>query len=304
MKFLPFYKEKLGCNNEDEVFDYLIKNLKPSILLWSYFVNWAKVFENTRKIEIGLNNLNYLIGKNDFDKEFKFLVKEHPDVVKVIPSLIVRDGGNSGKFNILVDYKNKKFVYENYDFTKKDVTDEDIEKYLTFAKQSGLKDLITSQKIKNLVDYVIGVEAGLDSNGRKNRSGHSMEDIVEFFIADLCKQKGFKYLKEATAEKIKREWGFDVPVDKSSRRYDYVVNTDKELLIFETNFYGGGGSKLKSTAGEYRSLFDVLNGKYKFIWITDGMGWISVSKPLREVFNHNDYVVNLDMIENGVLEAI
>src|SRR3989344_5322995 len=121
MKFLPFYKEKLGCNNEDEVFDYLIKNLKPSILLWSYFVNWAKVCENTRKIEIGLNNLNYLIGKNDFDKEFKFLVKEHPDVVKVIPSLIVRDGGNSGKFNILVDYKNKKFVYENYDFTKKDV---------------------------------------------------------------------------------------------------------------------------------------------------------------------------------------
>ena len=131
-----------------------------------------------------------------------------------------------------------------------------------------------------------------------------MENIVEFFIADICKQKDYKYLKEATAATIKQGWGFDVPVDKSSRRYDYVVNTGKELFIFETNFYSGGGSKLKSTAGEYRNLFDVLGGKYKFIWITDGMGWRSTAKPLRETFNHNGYVISLDMIENGVLESV
>jgi type II restriction enzyme len=304
MKDLDFYRNTLNCNSNDEVFDCLIKNIKPSILLWSYFVNWDKVFENTKKIELALNNLNYLVGKENFDDEFRFLVKQNPEAIKAIPALVVRDGGNSSNFKILVDYKHKKFVYEDYDFSKENPTDEDVEKYLKFVKESGLKDLIISQKIKNLVDYMIGVEAGLDSNGRKNRSGHYMEDIVEFFISDLCKRNGFEYLKEATAEKIKLQWGYDVPVDKSSRRYDFVVKNGKELFLFETNFYGGGGSKLKSTAGEYRNLFDVLDGKYKFIWITDGNGWKTTQRPLRETFNHNDYLLTLDMIEKGALDFI
>lgn len=304
MKFIDFYKNELGCKNKDEVFDYLIKNLKPSNMLWTYFVNWEKVFTNTKKIEVALNNFNYLIGKKDFDKEFKFLVRQNPEIIKIIPALVVRDGKNTNKFKILVDYKKKKLVYEDYDFSKDSISENDIKKYLLFIKETGLKDLIMSQKIKNLVDYMIGVEAGLDSNGRKNRSGHSMENIVGFFIDDICKAKGFEYLKEATAKKIKNNWGFDIPVDKSSRRYDYVVNTGKDIIIFETNFYGRGGSKLKSTAGEYRDLFNILNGKYKFIWITDGQGWVNTSRPLRETFDHNDYIINLDMIERGILNSI
>ncbi len=304
MKYLDFYSKILNCNTEDDVFKYFINNLKPSILLWSYFVNWDKVIKNTKKIEIALNSLNYLIGKEDFDKEFKHLVKENPSVIKAIPSLIVRDGSNSLRFKILIDYKHKKFVYEDYDFTVTKPTGKDIEKYLYFIKESGLKDLIVSKKIKNLVDYMIGVEAGLDSNGRKNRSGHSMENIVEFFIKDLCDRKNLEYIKEADAGKIKDKWNIDVPVDKSSRRYDFVINNGRELIIFETNFYGGGGSKLKSTAGEYRNLYDVLDGKYKFIWITDGYGWKTTERPLRETFDHNEYVFNLDMVEKGILDYI
>lgn len=151
---------------------------------------------------------------------------------------------------------------------------------------------------------MIGVEAGLDSDGRKNRGGHAMEDIVEAFIADLCNKKKYRYLKEANSEKIKQEFGYDVPVDKSSRRYDFVIDNGKELYIVETNFYGGGGSKLKSTAGEYRNLFDVLSGKYKFIWITDGHGWKTTARPLRETFDHNDYLFNLTMLEKGILEFL
>jgi len=303
MKNLNFYSNALNCQNEDDIFDCMLSNLKPSIMLWSYFVNWEKVFKNTKKIEIALNNLNYLIGKKDFDKEFRFLMEQNPEVVKALPALVVRDGKGNSKFKILVDYKKKKFVYEDYDFSKDKPTSEDVERYLTFVKETGLKDLIVSQKIKNLVDYMIGVEAGLDSNGRKNRGGHSMENIVEFFIQDVCQKKGYRYLKEATAENIKAEWKYDVPVDKSSRRYDFVVDSGKELYIFETNFYGGGGSKLKSTAGEYRNLFDVLNGKYKFIWITDGYGWKTTSRPLRETFDHNDYLFSLDMLEKGILDG-
>lgn len=304
MKYILFYKKALNCQNEDQIFDFLISNLKPSNMLWSYFVNWEKVFENTRKIELSLNVLNYLIGKDDFDKEFKFLLKQNPNVAQVLPALVVRDGSNKKKFRILVDYKNRKLVYDDYDFTKKELSDGDIEKYLTFTKETGLKTLITNKKIKNLVDYMLGVEAGLDSNGRKNRGGHAMEDIVEAFVKDVCDKKGYRYLKEANAEKIKQEFSYDVPVDKSSRRYDFVIDNGKELFIIETNFYGVGGSKLKSTAGEYRNLFDVLDGKYKFIWITDGPAWKSTAKPLRETFSYNDYLFNLDMLEKGILEFL
>lgn len=304
MKNLTLYKTALNCKTEDRVFDFFISNLKPSNTIWSYFVNWEKVFTNTKQIEIALNSLNYLIGKDNFDKEFKFLLKESPNLAKVIPALVVRDGSNKKKFKILVDYKNRKLVYEDYDFTKDKLADEDIKKYLTFVKETGLKDLIVNKKIKNLVDYMIGVEAGLDSNGRKNRGGHAMENIVEAFIKDICDKNNFRYLKEANAEKIKKELGYDVPVDKSSRRYDFAIDNSKELFLIETNFYGGGGSKLKSTAGEYRNLFDILAGKYKFFWITDGMGWKITTKPLRETFNHNDYLFNLAMLEKGILEFL
>ena len=129
-----------------------------------------------------------------------------------------------------------------------------------------------------------------------------MEDIVEAFIKDICGKKGYKYLKEANADKIKSELGYTVPVDKSSRRYDFVIDNGKELFIIETNFYGGGGSKLKSTAGEYRNLFDVLKDRYRFIWITDGYGWKNTARPLRETFDHNDYLITLSMLEKGALE--
>lgn len=39
-----------------------------------------------------------------------------------------------------------------------------------------LNSLVGSKDIKtDLVDYVTGVETGLDSNGRKNRGGHLYE---------------------------------------------------------------------------------------------------------------------------------
>lgn len=301
MIYLEFYDELFGCKNEDEVFDFLLKNLKPSNRLWSYFINWEKVYSNLRKVEIALNNLNYLIGKEDFDREFIELIKEEPKIIKVLPALVV---SRENKFDILIDYNYKCLKYEYYDFSIKNPTQKDIEKYLHFVHKSGLAKLIQENKIKSLVDYMIGVEAGLDSNGRKNRSGHSMESIVEVFIRDICNKKGYSYLKEANAKSIKDAFNIDVPVDRSSRRYDFVIKTNNEIIIFEVNFYGGGGSKLKSTAGEYRNLYDVLGGQFKFIWITDGIGWQKSSRPLYETFKHNDYLLSLSMLEKGILEKI
>ncbi len=306
MKYLPFYEELLNCKDKDEVFKYLIGNLKESILLWNYFVNWDKVFENAGNVERYLNLLNSLIGKKDFDMEFESLVRQYPETITAIPVLLVRDGESSKRYRILVDYSKNKFVYEDFNFDGRGgLSQDEIKRILKFVKNTGLSRLFTENKIKNLVDYVIGVEAGLDSNGRKNRSGHAMENIVEFFVSSLCKKYGFNYLKEANSSLIKEKFGYDVPVDKSSRRYDFVINNKKTLVIVETNFYSGGGSKLKSTAGEYKTLQDHLRGSgYTFVWITDGLGWVKTQKPLRETFEHNDFLISLNMVEKGTLERI
>jgi len=116
MKDLQIYSELFGCKNEDEVFEYFIKNLKPSNTLWSYFVNWDKVFGNVRKVEICLNLLNYLIGKDDFDKEFRLLIKEHPQLARIIPALVV---SREKKFEILVDFKNKQLKMKTMIFLLK-----------------------------------------------------------------------------------------------------------------------------------------------------------------------------------------
>lgn len=303
MKFLDTYR-KLHLSNDDDVFEALVASLKPSNTLWNYFVNWEKVLRNTSAIENELTLLNSLVGKDDFDNEFRTLVKQHPEVIKAIPALLVRDGSNKKIFDILVDYSGGKLLYQNFDFSKASYTDEDITTFIDFIDNTGLKNLLVSKKVKNLVDYMIGVEAGLDSNGRKNRGGTAMEQISEAYIRHICETHNYEYLAQANAARIKMRFGYDVPVDKSSRIYDFVINTPNGLVIIEVNYYGGGGSKLKSTAFEYKGLQDVLHGTCEFVWVTDGAGWKTTTHPLRETFNHNDYVINLELLEQGALEEI
>jgi type II restriction enzyme len=299
----------MGINNgfvydkSDETFQYLLSTLKDSIKSWDYFVNWKKVENNIGEFEIELNLLNYLIGKENLEEEFRYLLKNHPEVLNVIPALIAcRDN----KFKIIYLKDDNKFEYELFDFKKKKhLNDEDINNAVIFAKKSGIFNLFRNNKIKNLVDYVFGVEVGLDSNGRKNRTGKAMEDLVELFIKNICEKYNYKYISQATPTRIKSDWNYDVTIDKSERRFDFAVNTGEKLYLIETNFYSGGGSKLKATAGEYKTLYDVITRDgHDFIWITDGVGWRSANRPLQEAFNHNKYVLNLKMVELGVLEQI
>jgi type II restriction enzyme len=300
MKFDSVFKDKLGCTDSTEVFDHLIKTLKKSITKWDYFVNWQKANAGVGDLEINLNLLNYLVGKPDIKAAALKLLTEHPQVIHTIPALLAC---RQDKFYILKAYQNGSFTYANYDFSKKSkISPQDA---VEFMEKSGFLEQLQSERIKSLVDYVLGVEVGLDSNGRKNRGGTSMEDIVEFFVSTLCKDKGYEYMTQATAPKIKQQWGHHVTVDKSTRRIDFAINTPQGLVLIETNFYGGGGSKLKSTAGEYKTLYDCLSKDgHKFIWVTDGMGWKTTQRPLEETFNHIDHMLNLSMIEKGLLSEI
>ena len=304
MKITPKIS-KSGISSYEQGFEDFYRTLRPSLKLWDFFVNWDKVFRNTKQIEIYLNIWNYLLGKPNFDAEFKSLLKQHPEIVKAIPSLIVRDGSASQTFHIIEDISDLTQPDNLFDFSKPAKTEADIEKALAFVRNTGLVKLFSKDGVKNLVDYAIGVEAGLDSNGRKNRSGTSMESVVEAYLSDFTKNSKLKFIPQATPKKIKELWGFNVPVDKSSRSFDFAISNGIQLVLLEVNFYGGGGSKLKATAGEYKGLHDLLNlPNVKFVWITDGEGWTTTKLPLKSAYEHIDYVWNLNWLSRGYLEDL
>lgn len=279
-------------------FDHLVSTFRSSIKTWDYFVNWNKVFTNSASFEIALNKLNYLLGKDDLQGEFYRLYESNPDIAKALPVLLaVRE-------NNLEIYNKTSKELESYNFSGEGG---DVNKYFEFLDKSGLIKLFQRDGIKNLVDYVIGVEVGLDSNGRKNRGGTLMEEIVGLFLEDFCKQNNLKYIPQASPSKIKLKWNFDIVVDKSERSFDFAIYNPQsnKIKLFETNFYNSGGSKLKAVCGEFRSLYDELKRQnIEFIWITDGLGWHAAKRPLEETYNHNDYIFNLFMLEDGVLNEL
>lgn len=282
-------------------FQDFITTFKNSIKTWDYFVNWEKVFTGGAELEIILNKLNYLLGKEDLKSEFKKLFVSNPDIIKALPVLLAVREKELEIFNL------SDGSVEFFNFRNPEVGDDASEKYFNFLEKTGLVNLFKKEGIKNLVDYVIGVEVGLDSNGRKNRGGSLMEKIVEVHIENLCKQNKLEYLKQASATDIREKWGANVRVNKSERSFDFAVfnPSSKRLKLFEVNFYNGGGSKLKAVAGEFRDLHTELKSQdIDFIWITDGLGWKTAKRPLEETFNHNDYVFNLNSLEAGILSEL
>lgn len=303
MKFNDLFREYLNCSNSAETFYYLSNTFTDSITLWNYFVNWNKVYANFQEIEIYLNLLNYLVGKDDIENEVRFLIRKHPKIISTIPILIA---SRKIDFKVLTDYRRGQLNYKDFNFSQKEeLLEKDIDSIIEFMRNTELLNLFQSKRIKSIPDYVFGIEVGLDSNGRKNRGGTTMETIVESLLHPICLEKEIPLMVQATAPKIKEKWGVDIKVDKSSRRFDFAIKSEKTLYLIETNFYGGGGSKLKSTAGEYRTLFDYISSQgHQFIWITDGLGWNNALRPLEETFNYIDYTLNLKMCSTGLLSAI
>jgi type II restriction enzyme len=291
-----------GIKDADSAFTAFVDTLRPSLKLWEYFVNWDKVFKNTRELEIQLNLWNFLLGKDDFENSFNELLGKHPEIVQALPALIVRDGASSKKFSIIQNLADLRASEKLYDFSKPANTNALRAAALEFVNESGLRRIFEKDGVKNLVDYVLGVEAGLDSNGRKNRSGNSMETVVGKYLEIFCLKNDLDFFAQATAAAIKARFGFTVPVDKSSRIFDFAVTDGKKLVLIEVNFYGGGGSKLKATAGEYVGLYELIKAPNReFVWVTDGQGWLTTLKPLRAAYDKVDYVWNLSQLSDDYL---
>jgi len=287
-------------------FEYLYKNFLPTIANHSYLVDWNRVNENRFPYEVSLNILNSLLNKNEeeFKNRFFELLKQYPQIVEIFPILLASREKKLEFIDDELSLETKRYIFKKPNLVNSDI----IEHYYRFIEKTGLKELFCNYGVKNLVDYVFGVEVGLNSNARKNRTGASMENIAKYYISQFCKENNsFSYIEQATQKSIYEFCGIEIDIDKNNRRFDFALfnKVTKKLFLIEVNFYSGGGSKLKATAGEYQYLNDFIKSQgLEFIWITDGKGWLTALHPLEETFEHNDYVVNLHMLKNKVLKDI
>jgi type II restriction enzyme len=305
MRAIPLYA-KLGLPDEESVFQYLVSTFSDAVRTWDYFVNWDKVFRNSRELEVQLGIWNYLLGKEDFDSEFRYLVAKYPEIVMAIPSLIVRDGANSKRYQVLMESPPGTREIQEFDFTSAANSPEAVEQALLFIKESGLQRIFLKDGVKNLFDYLLGVEAGVDSNGRKNRSGTGMENLIEEQVRELVdRNPGWKYLPRVSQQQLQSQWGISSVTGEATRVFDFAILADTKLVLLEVNIYGGGGSKLKSVAGEFVTLNQNLKASgATLVWVTDGLGWTSTKRALRDSFNNMDYVINLSLLSQGALEEI
>lgn len=296
------YQEYIELKSNERLNEFL-NSLSSTNKTPEYFVNWEKVERGTKRYELELNTLNYLLGKSDIEEEARKLFLSQPNLLKVIPILVAT---RDDHLDILI-LDGDEMNFSNLDFQNIDVQKFDL--YFDFIKNSGLLNFLQNSAQKNLVDFVYGVEVGLDSNARKNRSGTTMENILEKKVSEICEELDFKFKTQATSLWMKQNWNVEVPTDKSARRFDVaILNTkNNSVYVIETNFYNGGGSKLKSVAGEFKSLNNFINesnDKVTFAWVTDGQGWHTAKKPLLEAFAQINNIFNLEMLKNNYIYSM
>lgn len=269
-----------------------------SIATYEYYTDFNTVYKNINKIKVELNIMNSLVGSKNIEKDFDNLFKKYPEIRKCLPLLIaVREK----EIKVVDDGEKLKYNFTNID---------DIELLKRFMRKTGLFDLISNHLVNNLVDYATGVEVGLGSNGRKNRGGHLMEDVLQSFI----EKEGFvlnkTYFKEMYLKDIENKWNINLSslsnLGKVAKRFDYVVKTDNCIYAFETNFYSSSGSKLNETARSYKMIAEESKNikGFAFVWVTDGLGWVDARNNLEETFDVMDNLYNIKDLSNGKLKEI
>lgn len=280
-------------------FNAWLGEFRQSIADYKYYIDFAKVFANVDALKIELNILNSLIGSKSIEEDFLKIIEKYPEVLKCIPILLAKR-----EMDIYAMDEDGQFCYN---FKRQNYT---VEQYSVFMRKTGLFDLMENHLVNNLVDYVTGVETGLDSNGRKNRGGHLMEGIVESYLLKAGLVKGETYFKEMYIHEIEEKWGIDLSSisnnGSAEKRFDYVIKCPDMIYGIETNFYSSSGSKLNETARSYKTItLETKNlGFFKFVWFTDGQGWISARNNLKETFDVLENLYNIKDLENGIINKL
>ena len=262
-------------------FEIFMEQLKPTNVGLDFFSDFEKVHLKVQKIEMHLNSLNYLLGKENIDEAVAILYASNPDCFSVIDILIAVRWAQKkqaltedGSCVLLKSYLN------------------DVGSIQTYINDTGLGDVFKEHQVKNLVDYVFGVEVGLDSNARKNRGGKCMENAV----SELLRDYQIKFEEQvSTTSMDELEW-----LGKDVKQFDFVIETSTKTYLVETNFYSSGGSKLNETARSYINLENkILPIKdYEFVWVTDGLGWGAAKNKLGEAYEKIQHVYNLTSVKD------
>lgn len=266
-------------------FNLFMSQLSETNATLESFTDFDKVSRNVARIAIKLNQLNYLLGKNDLRRAITELFEENPSTFEVLDILVaVRSSDNKKVLN-----KDYKPVFVQYYFS-------DVEHIFEFIEKTGLAEVFASKKITNLVDYVFGVEVGLDTNARKNRGGNIMATAVAKKFTDA----GVEFRTEVNST----EFPEITALGADLKRFDFVIATENKTYLIETNYYNGGGSKLNETARSYSDIAPKVNQypQYEFVWITDGQGWYSAKNKLEEAYNIIPRVYNLTSIAEFIRE--
>ncbi|MDD4070518.1 MAG: type II restriction endonuclease [Candidatus Izemoplasmatales bacterium] len=280
-------------------FDDWLNTFRDSISNYAFYVDFENVYNHTVPLKRELDLLNVLVGEENIAIKFKELVNKHPEVLKIIPILLAKR-----EYSIFA--MDEKTEIE-YDFLKPNVT---IDEYCYFMDKTGLFNLLSNKIISNLYDYVTGVEAGLNSNGRKNRGGHLMEKLVEDHLENLGLKKGRDFEKEYNVTSIQNRFNIDLSEisnqGTTKKRFDFVVFLNNHIYAIETNFYTSQGSKLNETAGNYELIASKAKkiNNFTFIWITDGLGWRSARNSLKQTFNVLETMYNINDLRNGKLKEL
>lgn len=280
-------------------FEEWLKTFTDSVATWGFYTDFEKVYKHVNELKIELNILNSLIGSNNIEQDFRNIVSKYPETLKCIPILLAKR-----ESEILIRTPEKEY---NFNFDKINYS---VDEYVAFMDRNGLFNLLKNHLVNNLVDYLTGVEVGLDSNARKNRTGHTMENLVEQYIIQAGFIKNSTYFKEMYKTDIENKWGIDLSAisnnGKTEKRFDFVIKTNNQIYGIEVNFYSGGGSKLNETARSYKNIAleaEHIDG-FSFVWFTDGEGWHSAKRNLQETFDVMDKIYNINDLKNNIIKSL
>jgi type II restriction enzyme len=295
------YRKVLGLSRTKAIGDAFVASLLPTNRTHDFFVDWEKVQRNVEALKFEISVLNAVCGSRNAESDLKQAITRHPEVIAVFPIIIavrasrlpVLDQQEKGKQGLIV-----------YDFSRRVLSEKDVEAMLSFCRKTGIVSLFESLRLSNLRDYLLGVEVGTDTNARKNRSGTWMEKEIEHHLAAAAKgMRGSRVIRQKTFGHV-AQLGVAVPQPLINRKFDIFYSWKGANINIETNYYGGGGSKPQEIIDSYIDRQRQLaTCRWRFILITDGMGWAAGENQLRRGIEELDFVMNLHFVEAGLLEA-
>ncbi len=298
MKNGGFYTEVLKTNDVVSEFQNSLTLTNRS---YKFFVDWEKAKKNVAALKVELGILDSLVGSKNVESDLRKLLKDYPEVLRAFPILFaIRDT----LLVVVEDFNDTKHNFSKYDFNKNKgnkLTNEEIDNYIRLAKNTGIIYLF--DMIKNFKDYVLGVEVGMDTNARKNRSGSAMEILIKPLLDDLSKKYGFDILTQTKFKAVETKFNAKVPQPLSERKADFILHKNGKLANIEVNYYEGSGSKPEEIVDSYINRYNELK-KYgwNFVWITDGNCWRTAKNQLSKGFDNIEYVLNLYFIRKGLLK--